>query len=187
MTDERASQAVARELGAAAESDVGLALLRYVSKWETDHNPHWIDLAILVVTEAGLLIPPCLQQLAAHIATRRLMGLEQAAGGHSVVMEEVKGFAFACMALLIARSQKECGKDSVGDAAKHAANAIAAIYGPLYKASTLEKDYGRKRLSTYKHWERICSEIVEDKPDMTIQLWAELSKIPSIDPGNRRE
>ncbi len=48
MIEEAPSEALARELGENAASDLGLAVLRYIKKWEIDHNSHWIDLAILV-------------------------------------------------------------------------------------------------------------------------------------------
>jgi hypothetical protein len=79
------------------QQNLGRALLRHVTRWEETKNPHWIDLAVVVVTEAGWRIPPCLQEMASYVAKRRINGMEDAAGGASVVKEEIKGQAFALM------------------------------------------------------------------------------------------
>ncbi|MCZ8171786.1 MAG: hypothetical protein O9272_08610 [Brevundimonas sp.] len=180
--EEPPAVALRRELGKNAESDLGLAILRHVRQWEETKNPHWIDLAIVVVTEANLLIPPCLQVMASHVAMRRLKGLEAAAGGASVVTEEIKGMAFACMATLIGKGAK------VAPAAVDAANAIAAIYGShLYKASTLEKEYGALRAREFDQWERILREVTDQDSGLIDALREHLAALPQLDPGNRRQ
>jgi hypothetical protein len=186
MSEETPSQALARELGPNATSELGLSVLRYVRRWEKSHNPHWIDLAVMVVTQAGQQLPPCLQLMVADVATRRLLGLEQAAGGPSVIKEEIIQMAFACMAYLIAQGNVE-GSMTVKVAASHAANAVAAIYGPLYKASHLEKEYGKGRASKYSKWEALYLPMISEDSKSATQLLAEISKLPNMDPGNRRD
>jgi len=179
--DETPSQALARELGSNAGSNLGLALLRYVKCWEDSKNPHWIDLAIVIVTAAGKLIPPCLQIMASHIAMRRLNGLEDAAGGASVVREEIKSQAFACMALLISNGM------TVDKAAANAANATAAIFGShLYKASSLEKEYSSRRKTEFHCWEALLKDGLSEDRGFIALLMEHLGAIPSLDPGNRR-
>ena len=179
--DETPSQALERELGTNAQSGLGLALLRYVKRWEETKNPHWIDLAIVIVTTAGKLIPPCLQIMASQIAMRRINGLEDAAGGASVVNEEVKGQAFALMALL-----RTNGVAS-DEAAKAAANATAAIFGShLYKASTLEKEYGSRRKAEFQQWEALLKNGISQSEGLLALLMTHLEEIPDHDPGNRR-
>ncbi len=173
--------ALRRELGPSAESELGLTILRYVKRWEETKNPHWIDLAIVVVTEANWPIPPCLQAMASLVAMRRLKGLEFAAGGASVVMEEVKGTAFACMAMLI------CNGSTVEAAAMDAANALSAIYGnDLYKASSLEKEYGKLRAQKFGEWERMLKEASDEDGGFVDLLREHLAALPKLDPGNRR-
>ena len=174
--------ALRRELGPNAETDLGLTILRHVKRWEDTKNPHWIDLAIVVVTEANWPIPPCLQTMASLVAMRRLKGMEGAAGGASVVTEEVKGTAFACMAMLI------CNGATVEAAAMDAANAMAAIYGShLYKASSLEKEYGKLRAPKFDEWERMLKEASDQDSGFLDLLKKHLAALPKLDPGNRRQ
>jgi hypothetical protein len=72
MSEEKTSQALARELGPNATSDYALKLLRYVQQWEEDRNPHWVDLAVVEVIDAQQLMPPALQRAAGQAAKIRL-------------------------------------------------------------------------------------------------------------------
>jgi len=72
MSEEKPSQALARELGSNATSDYALMLLRYVRQWEEDSDPHWVDLAVAEVTDAQQLMPPTLQKIAGQAAKMRL-------------------------------------------------------------------------------------------------------------------
>ena len=178
---ETPSQALARELDINAQSDLGLVLLRCVRRWEETKNPHWIDLAIVIVTEADLPIPPCLQIMASHVANRRLNGMEDVAGGASVIKEEIKGLAFACMAILISNGA------TIDVASMHAANATAAIFGShLHKASSLAKEYSTRRKAEFGLWERLINDATSNNDGIIDILLKHLSKIPPQDPGNRR-
>ncbi len=171
-----------RELGANAESDLGLSILRYVQRWGETKNPHWIDLAIVVVTEAKRPIPPSLQVYASIVAMRRLKGIEDAAGGASVVAEEIKGLAFALMAMLIGNGS------TVAAAATDVANALAAIYDSRpYKASSLEKEYGKLREQKFGQWERTLKKVSNRGDALLDVLRQHLDALPQLDPGNRRQ
>lgn len=180
--DESPSQALERELGSNAESDLGRALLRHVTQWEKTKNPHWIDLAVVIVTEAGQMISPCLQEMASHIAMRRINGMEDVAGGATVMKEEIKGQAFACIAFLIGHGV------TLTKASGLAANATAAIFGShLYKASTLESEYGKRRKVEYRQWEAMFKGAASENADTLQLLMEHLKDITDLDPGNRRQ
>jgi len=98
MSEEGYSQILMQEFGKAAESDLCMALLRYVTRWEETKNPHWIDLAAIITTSAGLPLAPCLQEIVAHVARRRLNGQASASGGATVIEEEIRNIALASMA-----------------------------------------------------------------------------------------
>lgn len=180
---ETPSQALARELGVNAESDLGRAVLRHVKRWEETKNPHWIDLAVVIVTEARQPIPPCLQEMASHIAMRRINGMEDAAGGATVMKDEIKGQAFACIAFLIGHGK------TLKEASWRAADATAAIFGShLYKASTLETEYSERRKLEHRSWEEMFKGSAFENADAFQLLMEHLDVIPhQEDVGNRRE
>lgn len=180
--EEMPSAALERELGVNAESDLFRAVLRHVKRWEKTKNPHWIDLAVVIVTEAGQLIPPCLQKMASYIAMRRINGMEDAAGGATVMNDEIKGQAFACIAFLIAHGQ------TLKEASRHAANATAAIFGShLYKASTLETEYSERRTLEHRPWEEMFKGAALENADAFQLLMKNLEVITDQDVGNRRD
>ncbi len=108
--------------------------------------------------------------------------MEDAAGGVSVVKEEIKGQAFACMALLIGKGA------TVDEVAEHAANTTAEIFGShRHKASSLAKEYSRRRKSEFGRWEQLLKEATSEDDGITDQLSRHLEVLPQLDPGNRRE
>jgi hypothetical protein len=178
MSDDTPSQILMRELGSAAETDLGWALIRYVKRWEETENPHWIDLAALVLIRADHSFPPTLLEIIAHVATRRLSGLESADGGASVMDEEIKETAFAQMASMVAKGA------TIREASGLAANTIAKFYGPnLLKASTLEKQYGRRR-AAMREWEDLLRDAVSN--DDYLEMLRQVRELPEQDPGERR-
>ncbi len=180
--EEPPAEALKRELGPSADSHLGLAILRYVKRWEETKNPHWIDLAVVVVTAAGMPIPPCLQILASYMAMRRINGMEDVAGGATVMKDEIKAQAFACIAFLIGHGK------TLKEASRHAANATAAIFGShLYKASTLETEYSAKRQSDYCQWEEMFKSARSENDESFQLLMKHLEAVDDLDVGNRRE
>jgi hypothetical protein len=167
-------------LGPTGSSDLNLAVRRYLARWHESGNPHWVDLAVWDVTRQGQKLGTDLQLQAAQAAAARLAGTARGTRTR-VIREEVKGRCFACMALLIA------GGTSVDDAAAHAANAVAGVFGrQLYVASGLNRDYGALRGSLYGELERQLAKTELARPAAMANLMEHLRELRQFEPGSRR-
>lgn len=69
---ETPSEALARELGEIAASEFGNTIVTYLEKWQEIFDPHWVDLAVARLVEAGHEIPPSLQKIAGLAARLRI-------------------------------------------------------------------------------------------------------------------
>lgn len=69
---EALSAALARELGEIATSEFGKKVVTYVEEWQERSDPHWVDLAVASVVEAGHEMPPSLQKIAGLAARLRI-------------------------------------------------------------------------------------------------------------------
>jgi hypothetical protein len=72
MSEEKPSQALARELGPNTSSDLAQKLLGYVRQWEDNLNPHWVDLAVAECVDAKQALPPILQKIAGQASKLRI-------------------------------------------------------------------------------------------------------------------
>jgi hypothetical protein len=72
MSEEKPSQALARELGPNTSGDIAQKLLGYVRQWEDNLNPHWVDLAVAECVDAKQALPPILQKIAGQAAKLRI-------------------------------------------------------------------------------------------------------------------
>lgn len=66
------SEALARELGEITASEFGKTIVTYVEEWQESSDPHWVDLAVARVVEAGHEMPPSLQKIAGLAARLRI-------------------------------------------------------------------------------------------------------------------
>ncbi|MEJ8568281.1 hypothetical protein [Elongatibacter sediminis] len=110
-----------------------------VIAWRKSRNPHHIDTAVLVCSQAGAPITPAVQAELARAANLRLTG-ETAGTARKVRKERVHSWA-----LLLIANLHHAGLD-VGTAARK----VAGLTHGYYKPSTLEKNFGSRMRQRYE-------------------------------------
>lgn len=109
---------------------------QHVYEWFTDHNPHHIDLVMMVCADHGIEPTPTIIELAAEVARSRFNGTPSGTADN-LLKEHAKRQAFTLMMNLIHNGA------SLNEAASKAAEWLRKTY-PQFKprkASSLNKEY----------------------------------------------
>lgn len=132
------SQAVLDDTDWQPPAGLRMQVAYHAHLWFETRNPFHIDAAVVLCADAGAEMPAALTRLAVEVARLRIAGETRAGTPDEIKRGAAKDFALTFMARLCA-----AGLPLDFASRKAAAQLQQSVFGATYKASSLEKMYGK--------------------------------------------